>query len=79
MAKVGEGDPRWIVKDLGKNGTNVNGWHWQEINATEWCKNELNKLCDKTVLYDGPEGNVSLVKASLKGDASLNNRKKYVN
>ena len=28
MAKIGEGDQRWIVKDRA-DGTNVNGWHWQ--------------------------------------------------
>ncbi len=27
MAKVGEGDARWIVEDR-KDGTNVSGWHW---------------------------------------------------
>jgi hypothetical protein len=25
MAKVGEGDARWIVNDLGDSGRNVNG------------------------------------------------------
>ena len=29
MAKFGEADPRWLVRDMGKDGTNVNGWHWQ--------------------------------------------------
>lgn len=25
MAKLGEGDPRWLVQER-KDGTNVNGW-----------------------------------------------------
>lgn len=32
MAAWGQGDPRWIVDDLGDGGKNVNGWHWQEKN-----------------------------------------------
>jgi len=28
MANWGEGDARWIVKDLGDAGRNVSGWHW---------------------------------------------------
>ncbi len=31
MAKFGEADDRWIVKDLGEQGTNVNNWHWKEV------------------------------------------------
>lgn len=27
MAKVGEGDPRWIVTGR-EDGKNVNNWHW---------------------------------------------------
>ena len=27
MAKVGEGDERWIVKER-EDGKNCNGWHW---------------------------------------------------
>lgn len=28
QAKFGEGDERWLVKDLGQDGRNVNNWHW---------------------------------------------------
>lgn len=31
MAKVGEGDPRWIVTGR-EDGKNVNNWHWYVIN-----------------------------------------------
>jgi activator of HSP90 ATPase len=33
MAKIGEGDPRWIVTDRG-DGKNVNSWHWEEKDLT---------------------------------------------
>lgn len=33
MAKIGEGDPRWIVTDRG-DGKNVNSWHWEEKDFT---------------------------------------------
>jgi activator of HSP90 ATPase len=34
MAKVGEGDDRWIVSDRA-DGTNVNEWHWQERDLSD--------------------------------------------
>ena len=37
MAKVGEGDERWIVEER-KDGVNVNGWHWQELDCLSWAK-----------------------------------------
>mmetsp|Transcript_27430 Transcript_27430/g.87907 ORF Transcript_27430/g.87907 Transcript_27430/m.87907 type:complete len:89 (+) Transcript_27430:132-398(+) len=42
MAKVGEGDPRWLVQELGT--TNVNNWHWQEKNMMAWSKARLEGL-----------------------------------
>ena len=30
MAKWGEGDPRWQVKEMGVDGKNVNAWHWED-------------------------------------------------
>lgn len=27
MARIGEGDPRWIVNER-EDGRNVNSWHW---------------------------------------------------
>ena len=43
MAKVGEGDDRWIVKER-DDGKNVNNWHWSETNLTEWSKERLGEL-----------------------------------
>lgn len=36
MAKFEEADPRWLVKDMGEAGRNVNNWHWTERDCTEW-------------------------------------------
>lgn len=44
MAKWGEGDPRWVVDEKGKEGVNVNGWHWTEVNRLQWCKERLAEL-----------------------------------
>ena len=38
MAKLGEGDERWIVEEKGRDGVNVNGWHWQELDCLSWAK-----------------------------------------
>lgn len=43
MAKMGEGDDRWIVKER-DDGKNCNGWHWSETNLTEWSKERLTEL-----------------------------------
>jgi len=43
MAKLGEGDERWIVKER-EDGQNVNAWHWSEKNLTPWSKEQLNEL-----------------------------------
>ena len=33
MAKLGEGDDRWIVKER-EDGANVNNWHWTSKNVS---------------------------------------------
>ncbi|CCW61274.1 unnamed protein product [Phytomonas sp. EM1] len=43
MAKVGEGDPRWIVDDR-KDGTNVNAWHWEERDLSAYVHDKLKKV-----------------------------------
>lgn len=47
MAKVGEGDSRWIVKER-EDGKNVNNWHWSDTNclkfANEGLKDRLSGL-----------------------------------
>ena len=51
MAKVGEGDERWIVKER-EDGKNCNGWHWSETNLTEWSKERLTELLVGIVAMD---------------------------
>ena len=43
MAKLGEGDARWIVTERA-DGTNVHGWHWAEKDVSSWAKQRLNEL-----------------------------------
>lgn len=41
MAKLGEGDARWIVNDMGDSGKNVNNWHWREYDCLQWSEAQL--------------------------------------
>ena len=43
MAKLGEGDERWIVKER-DDGQNCNNWHWSEKNLTAWSEQRLTEL-----------------------------------
>ena len=43
MAKLGEGDERWIVKER-EDGAIVNYWHWQEMDAFEWSRSRFAHL-----------------------------------
>eukprot|EP00906_Rhabdomonas_costata_P007732 RCo011072 len=45
MAKLGEGDPRWIVQDR-QDGKNVNAWHWTERDVSDWGKARLRELLE---------------------------------
>ena len=36
MAKIGEGDPRWIVSER-QDGRNVNQWHWYVMISKVFC------------------------------------------
>ncbi|KAL3632402.1 hypothetical protein CASFOL_025386 [Castilleja foliolosa] len=76
MAKLGEGDKRWIVEDR-PDGTNVHNWHWSETDCLEWSRNLLsNLLCNKPLLSG--EGNLHLkIKKieKLDGEAYVNVRK----
>ncbi|XP_057782483.1 uncharacterized protein LOC131000532 [Salvia miltiorrhiza] len=76
MARLGEGDKRWIVEDR-SDGTNVHNWHWAETNCLEWSRKFLeNLLCDKTLLSG--EGNLYIKTKKvekLDGEAYVNVRK----
>lgn len=76
MAKFGEGDDRWIVKELGEAGRNVNNWHWTEKDVTEWSKERLGQLFTGLKLVDDKTTTVAISRVeSVKGEAVLNIRK----
>ena len=75
MAKLGEGDERWIVSERA-DGVNVNNWHWQEKDAFEWSRERFADLLSRDIC-DGADG-VSLKTTgvtSLTGEAYVNRRK----
>ncbi|GAQ89608.1 Activator of Hsp90 ATPase [Klebsormidium nitens] len=76
MAKVGEGDPRWIVTDR-DDGRNVNGWHWTEKSYTTWSRQRLEEMVrDIPVECDVHEGQAKVTKLKrLDGDVHLTSRK----
>ncbi|XP_031103637.1 activator of 90 kDa heat shock protein ATPase homolog [Ipomoea triloba] len=76
MAKIGEGDKRWIVEDR-PDGTNVHNWHWAETNCLEWSRSFFNKLLADQTILDG-EGNLFIRTKKLDkfdGEAYVNVRK----
>ena len=79
MAKVGEGDARWIVSERA-DGANVNNWHWQEKDAFEWAKDRFKDLLGDITVADGGEPHHGVVLrttgvTSLTGEAYVNRRK----
>ena len=75
MAKVGEGDERWIVKER-EDGANVNGWHWSEKNLTEWAKERLTELLSDIVVLDDSTGSCKVCKVEkMTGDVTVQARK----
>lgn len=76
MAKLGQGDARWIV-DEREDGTNVHGWHWAEKDVAEWAKERLQELLGDQEVLRG-EGGCWLRIDQLhvfRGDAFINQRK----
>ena len=76
MAEFDKGDPRWLVKDMGQSGTNVNNWHWREYDALPWAQNELKEAFLDISLLDGNEAIKMIVSScEVSGEAAINNRK----
>ena len=77
MAKVGEGDARWIVQERA-DGTNVHGWHWQERDVLKWSQARLTELLSNLAILNGQDQVfISSTKIeSVAGEALINNRKK---
>ena len=46
MAQWEDRDPRWVVNELGKQGSNVNGWHWEDKSKISWSKSKLKELIE---------------------------------
>lgn len=78
MAKIGEGDPRWIV-DQREDGRNVNSWHWcarfrfahgglltlsrrEEKDITSSAKAIFKKLFDDATMVNDTEVSVRITK-----------------
>jgi len=75
MAKVGEGDPRWIV-DERQDGRNVNSWHWEEKDITGWSKEHFKKLFTEVTFLKEPPLTLQINKVDkIDGDVVINVRK----
>lgn len=75
MAKLGEGDNRWIVKER-NDGTNCNGWHWSEKNLTDWSKERLGELLCDIVVLDDSTGSCKVTELEkITGDVTVQSRK----
>jgi len=76
MAKVGEGDPRWLVEER-PDGTNVNNWHWTEKDCLPWTKKRLPELLEN--LACPADDKVEYCKTTkldtVSGEATINSRK----
>jgi hypothetical protein len=77
MAAPGEADERWIVKDHGENGRNVNSWHWEEKQRMPWCKERLSTLLlVASGGGGGGSGGASITRIqSVEGEATTTTRK----
>ena len=75
MAKLGEGDPRWIVEQRA-DGSNVNQWHWTEKDVTQWVKTRVRELLQNQVIL---EKRAMMIRTTIldkvDGEANLYNRK----
>jgi len=75
MAKVGEGDERWIVKERA-DGHNCNNWHWTTKDVSGHTKKVLGEKLKETEFPPGGLlAHCRIRSAEVKGDCSVNNRK----
>jgi len=73
MAKVGEGDSRWIVSHR-TDGKNVDNWHWTEKDLFPWCQNQFETLF-KDVVIPSSKADLKIEKAEVTGSMIICNRK----
>jgi activator of HSP90 ATPase len=71
MARIDEGDPRWIVEER-EDTANLKNWHWSEKNASEWSLDFF-----KDTFHHIDLGNDCSIEkyVSSTGDSSVNNRR----
>eukprot|EP00660_Eupelagonema_oceanica_P015512 gene15512-5460_t len=75
MAKVGEGDSRWIVSERA-DGRNCGSWHWAERDVTGWAHAALrDELQGKEVGTVGGVAVRTAADASVTGDATVMGRR----
>lgn len=71
-----------VVTDLGDEGKNVGGWHWEEIKAIPFVKQRLPELfCagDNAPLYSDDKVTVFIKDIKeVKGEATVTNRKRKI-
>jgi activator of HSP90 ATPase len=75
MAKVGEEDDRWIVKDMGEQGKNVNNWHWAEQNVWPWCKEKIISTLGDLLMIEKEKLVCRITSVNVTGEATIYNRK----
>lgn len=75
MAKVGEGDTRWLVQERA-DGRNVGNWHWTEKSLFPWAKQQMEEtFADYTILEDDTKRVWFAGVDTFKGDMMTMNRK----
>jgi hypothetical protein len=76
MARIGEGDERWIVKER-EDGKNVGNWHWSETNCLRHAEDGLRERLVGLDLLQGSSLSPCEITALTKceGDCYTYNRK----
>ena len=75
MARVGEGDPRWIVNER-EDGSNVNQWHWDQKDKTKSAHEALKAAFQNAVLHKSSNFTIMATElTSFTGDVTVANRK----
>lgn len=74
MARIGEGDQRWIVESR-SDGKNVGNWHWTEKNYLPWTRDRFTELCRNVSLNHNVVDIKILSLDTITGDINILNRK----
>lgn len=73
MAKLGEGDNRWIVRER-DDGRNCNNWHWTSKDISGHMKKALADRL-QAVVFPPPLSECAIKSCEVSGEASITNRK----